>query len=107
LVGGTTDFAHSSVENAVVMAGNAAVVIQSVKDLRGRTVISGRPRHRLHEAQRWLMAPENKQQVIELLAKESHLAPEVAAETYEIDMQRGWSKDVQFNAAGFRSGLQL
>jgi len=59
------------------------------------------------EAQRWLMAPENKQQVIELLAKESHLAPDIAAETYAIDIERGWSKDAKFNAQGFKDGLAL
>src|SRR5216684_3229923 len=35
------------------------------------------------EAQRWLMTPANKQEVIELMGKESHLAADVAAETYE------------------------
>src|SRR5260370_16987132 len=38
------------------------------------------------EAQRWLMAPANKQQVIELLVKESHLATQVPAESYESTM---------------------
>src|SRR6266852_3099778 len=35
------------------------------------------------EAQRWLMAPANKQQVLDLWVKEFHLAPDVAAEADE------------------------
>jgi ABC-type nitrate/sulfonate/bicarbonate transport system substrate-binding protein len=61
------------------------------------------------EAQRWLMAPANKQQVIELMIKESHLAPEVAAETYESSMTRpgGYEKDAAFDIDGFKNVLKL
>ena len=61
------------------------------------------------EAQRWLMAPANKQQVIELLVKESHLATEVAAESYESSMNHpgGFAKDARLNLEGFKNVLKL
>jgi ABC-type nitrate/sulfonate/bicarbonate transport system substrate-binding protein len=61
------------------------------------------------EAQRWLMAPANKQQVIELLVKESHLAPEVAAESYESSMNHpgGFAADARFDLEGFKNVLKL
>jgi ABC-type nitrate/sulfonate/bicarbonate transport system substrate-binding protein len=61
------------------------------------------------EAQRWLMAPANKQAVIELLVKESHLAPDVAAETYESYMTHpgGFAKDARLDLDGFRNVLKL
>jgi len=61
------------------------------------------------EAQRWLMAPSNKQQVIELMGKESHLAPDVAVETYELSMTRpgGYEKDAAFGLDGFKNVLKL
>jgi ABC-type nitrate/sulfonate/bicarbonate transport system substrate-binding protein len=61
------------------------------------------------EAQQWLMAPANKQQVIELMIKESHLSPEVAAETYESSMTRpgGYEKDAAFDLDGFKNVLKL
>jgi ABC-type nitrate/sulfonate/bicarbonate transport system substrate-binding protein len=61
------------------------------------------------EAQRWLMAPANKQAVIELLIKESHLAPDVAAETYESYMTRpgGFAKDARLDLDGFKNVLKL
>jgi ABC-type nitrate/sulfonate/bicarbonate transport system substrate-binding protein len=61
------------------------------------------------EAQRWLMAPANKQAVIELLIKESHLAPDVAAETYESYMARpgGFAKDARLDLDGFKNVLKL
>jgi ABC-type nitrate/sulfonate/bicarbonate transport system substrate-binding protein len=61
------------------------------------------------EAQRWLMAPSNKQQVIELLVKESHLAPEVAAETYESSMNHpsGFATDARLDVEGFKNVLKL
>jgi ABC-type nitrate/sulfonate/bicarbonate transport system substrate-binding protein len=61
------------------------------------------------EAQRWLMAPANKQQVIELMIKESHLAPDVAVETYELGMTRpgGYEKDAAFDLDGFKNVLKL
>ncbi|MGA2810264.1 MAG: ABC transporter substrate-binding protein [Candidatus Acidiferrum sp.] len=61
------------------------------------------------EAQRWLMDPINKPQVIELMIKESHLAPEVAAESYEFAMARpgGYEKDAQLDLNGFTNVLKL
>ena len=61
------------------------------------------------EAQRWLLAPANKQQVIDLLTKESHLAPDVAAATYESLMTRpgGFAKDAAFDLDGFKNVLKL
>jgi ABC-type nitrate/sulfonate/bicarbonate transport system substrate-binding protein len=61
------------------------------------------------EAQRWLMSPSNKQQVIELLVKESHLTTEVAAESYESSMNRpgGFEADARFDLEGFENVLKL
>ena len=61
------------------------------------------------EAQRWLMTPANKQQVIELMVKESHLAPDVAAETYESTMNHGggFAADARFDLDGFKNVLKL
>ena len=61
------------------------------------------------EAQRWLLAPANKQQVIDMMVKESHLAPELAAESYESLMTRpgGFAKDAAFDLTGFKSVLKL
>ena len=61
------------------------------------------------EAQRWLLNPANKQQVIDLLAAQYHLAPEIAAEDYEISMTRpgGFTKDAQFDLRGFENVLKL
>jgi len=61
------------------------------------------------EAQRWLMAPENKKEVLALLTKEAHLAPEVAAETYEDSVTKpgGFAKDAAFDLQGFQNVLKL
>jgi len=61
------------------------------------------------EAQRWLMNPANKQQVIDLLATQYHLAPEIAAEDYEITMNHpgGFAKDARFDLQGFENVLKL
>jgi ABC-type nitrate/sulfonate/bicarbonate transport system substrate-binding protein len=61
------------------------------------------------EAQRWLMAPANKQQVIDLLVKESHLAPEVAAESYESTIHHpgGFEPDARLDIEGFKNVLKL
>ena len=61
------------------------------------------------DAQRWLMAPANKPQVIDLLVSEYHLAPDVAAETYESTMTRpgGYAKDAQLDPEGFKNVLKL
>jgi ABC-type nitrate/sulfonate/bicarbonate transport system substrate-binding protein len=61
------------------------------------------------EAQRWLMNPANKQQVTDLLATQYHLAPEIAAEDYELAMNHpgGFAKDAQFDLQGFENVLKL
>lgn len=61
------------------------------------------------EAQRWLMDRANNQQVIELMINQMHLAPDVAAETYESYMTRpgGFAKDARFDLEGFKNVLKL
>jgi ABC-type nitrate/sulfonate/bicarbonate transport system substrate-binding protein len=61
------------------------------------------------EVQRWLMAPANKQQVIELLMKESKLPAAVAAQTYTPLMQGsgGYAVDARFDPEGFNNVLKL
>jgi len=61
------------------------------------------------EAQRWLLNPANKPQVIDLLAAQYHLAPEIAAEDYDISMTHpgGFAKDAQFDLHGFENVLKL
>ncbi len=61
------------------------------------------------EAQRWLMAPANKQQVIDLWVKEYRLAPEIAAETYESSVNHpgGFEADARFDLEGFKNVLKL
>jgi ABC-type nitrate/sulfonate/bicarbonate transport system substrate-binding protein len=61
------------------------------------------------EAQRWLMAPANKPEVLELMIKESHLPPDAAAETYESSMTRpgGYAPDARFDLEGFKNVLKL
>lgn len=61
------------------------------------------------EAQRWLMAPENKKEVLALLTEEAHLGSEVAAETYENSVTKpgGFAKDAAFDLEGFQNVLKL
>jgi ABC-type nitrate/sulfonate/bicarbonate transport system substrate-binding protein len=61
------------------------------------------------EAQRWLIAPANKLQVIDLWVKEYHLAPEIAAEAYESSMNHpgGFAADARFDLEGFKNVLKL
>jgi len=61
------------------------------------------------EAQRWLMRPANKQQVIDLWVKEFHLAPEIAAEAYESSMNHpgGLATDARLDLEGFKNVLKL
>jgi NitT/TauT family transport system substrate-binding protein len=61
------------------------------------------------EAQRWLMAPENKQSVVESMTKEMRLAPDIAAESYASLMNRpgGYAKDAAFDLQGFQNVLKL
>ena len=61
------------------------------------------------EAQRWLLNPANKQQVIDLLAAQYHLVPEIAAEDYDISIAHpgGFAKDAQLDLHGFENVLKL
>ena len=61
------------------------------------------------EAQRWLMNSVNKAQVIDLLVKENRLAAEIAAQTYEmsIDKPGGFAKDARLDLQGFENVLKL
>jgi len=61
------------------------------------------------EAQRWLMAPANKQQVLDLWVKEFHLAPDVAAEAYESGMNHpgGFATNARLDLEGFKNVLKL
>ena len=61
------------------------------------------------EAQRWMMAPANKQQVIDLWIKEYHLTPEIAAENYESSMNHpgGFAADARLDLEGFKNVLKL
>jgi ABC-type nitrate/sulfonate/bicarbonate transport system substrate-binding protein len=61
------------------------------------------------EAQRWLMDPANKQQVIDLWISEFHMKPEIAAATYEssVNAPGGFEKDAALDIDGFKNVLQL
>jgi NitT/TauT family transport system substrate-binding protein len=61
------------------------------------------------EAQRWLLDPRNKQQVIELLATQAKLKPEIATETYDSLVTRpgGYEKDAKLDKPGFENVLKL
>jgi ABC-type nitrate/sulfonate/bicarbonate transport system substrate-binding protein len=61
------------------------------------------------QAQRWILAPDNKQQVIELLASQSKLSHEAAAETYEsmVNKPGGFEKDAALDLTGFENVLKL
>jgi ABC-type nitrate/sulfonate/bicarbonate transport system substrate-binding protein len=61
------------------------------------------------EAQRWLLEPRNRDQVIALFMKESHLPADVAAEAYILSMTRpgGYQKDARLDLEGFANVLKL
>ncbi len=61
------------------------------------------------EAQRWLMDPANKQQVIDLWISEFRMKPEIAAATYEssVNAPGGFEKDAALNIDGFKNVLKL
>ncbi len=61
------------------------------------------------EAQRWIMSPANRREVIELIARESKIPADVAAETYELEMNAsgGWARDARFDLEGFKNALKL
>jgi ABC-type nitrate/sulfonate/bicarbonate transport system substrate-binding protein len=60
------------------------------------------------EGQRWLMAPANRQQVVELVMKESNLPEATATDWYAAMVQNGgYAKDAAFDVEGFKKTLQL
>lgn len=61
------------------------------------------------ESQRWLMEPDHKQQVIDLIMKENHLEREIAEETYTLSVTRpgGFEKDARLDPEGFKNVLKL
>jgi ABC-type nitrate/sulfonate/bicarbonate transport system substrate-binding protein len=61
------------------------------------------------EAQRWLMDPANKSQVVEILVSQYHLAPDIAAADYEIAVTQpgGFAKDARLDMEGFQNVLKL
>jgi ABC-type nitrate/sulfonate/bicarbonate transport system substrate-binding protein len=60
------------------------------------------------EGQRALMAPENRQQVVELVMKESNLPEATSGEWYtEMVQNGGYAKDAAFDVAGFKKTLAL
>jgi ABC-type nitrate/sulfonate/bicarbonate transport system substrate-binding protein len=60
------------------------------------------------EGQRWLMVPSNRQQVVELVMKESNLPEATAGDWYTAMVQNGgYAKDAAFDVKGFKKTLQL
>jgi ABC-type nitrate/sulfonate/bicarbonate transport system substrate-binding protein len=60
------------------------------------------------EAQRWLLAPENKSQVLELVKRQWHLSDAQANETYAlIDGHVWYEPDARFDPGGFDNVLKL
>ena len=59
------------------------------------------------EGQRWMMDPAHKSQVVALMSSDSHTTPDVAEQTYEVAMKKGWNPDAQFDEDGFRNVLAL
>ena len=61
------------------------------------------------EAQRWLLDPANKQQVIDLLEKEAKIPASFAEESYALSMhsREGLKKDARFDLDGFKNVLKL
>jgi ABC-type nitrate/sulfonate/bicarbonate transport system substrate-binding protein len=60
------------------------------------------------EGQRLLMAPANRQQVVDLVMKESNLTEATAGDWYLAMVQNGgYAKDAAFDVEGFKKTLQL
>jgi len=60
------------------------------------------------EGQRILMAPANRQQVVDLVMKESNLSEATAGDWYAAMVQNGgYAKDAAFDVEGFKKTLQL
>lgn len=61
------------------------------------------------EAQRWILDPANKQQVIQSLSEELKLPQSIADETYAVEImgRGGYEPDAYFDMQGFREVLKL
>jgi ABC-type nitrate/sulfonate/bicarbonate transport system substrate-binding protein len=62
------------------------------------------------EAQRWLLDPAHKSQVIALLIEHFHLTPAIADETYALLSAKNhewYEKDARFDPEGFKTVLRL
>lgn len=61
------------------------------------------------ESERWVMDPANKQAVIDLMIEKQHLKPEIAAQTYALEVTRpgGFEKDARIDLVGFSNVLKL
>jgi ABC-type nitrate/sulfonate/bicarbonate transport system substrate-binding protein len=61
------------------------------------------------ESQRWMMDPPNKKQVMEIMAQEYKLSPEIVAGTYELSVTApgGFEKDAELDQKGFENVLKL
>ena len=60
------------------------------------------------EGQRILMAPSNRQQVVDLVVKESNLSEATASDWYAAMVQNGgYAKDAAFDVEGLKKTLQL
>jgi ABC-type nitrate/sulfonate/bicarbonate transport system substrate-binding protein len=60
------------------------------------------------EGQRWLMSNSNRQQVVELVMKESNLTEPIASDWYDAMVTNGgYAKDAAFDVEGFKKTLQL
>jgi ABC-type nitrate/sulfonate/bicarbonate transport system substrate-binding protein len=60
------------------------------------------------EGQRWLMAPSNRRQVVDVVMKESNLPEATASDWYRAMVQNGgYAKDASFDVEGFKRTLQL
>jgi ABC-type nitrate/sulfonate/bicarbonate transport system substrate-binding protein len=60
------------------------------------------------EGQRLLMAPANRQQVVQLVMNESNLPEGTASDWYDAMVQNGgYAKDAAFDIEGFKKTLQL
>jgi len=54
------------------------------------------------------MTPSNRQQVVELVMKESNLAEPIASDWYDAMVKSGgYAKDAAFDVEGFKKTLQL
>jgi ABC-type nitrate/sulfonate/bicarbonate transport system substrate-binding protein len=63
----------------------------------------------LIEGMRWAMNPQNKDEVVAMLAERLRLPPEVTSESFAIaaHAERGFTRDARFEMEGFRNVLKL